>query len=721
MPRAITFEAEKSTIYKTQSTLRMISDSDPAMSPQKYGYSVINAIGGSFWNTGNDSITWEFEAPETGLYKLNLRLYQHYLDGLPVNRQIAIDGRVPFEEFLEFEFRDAKRWRSQTLCDSKGKPYLIYLEKGSHTLSMTVKLGEQTNGELQRTLEDASSALSELILSIRMIIGNDPDTLYDYKLHEKIPGLIDSLKSLESTMNDCTKLALTLSDERPMICNQFDQIASRLKVMINDPYVIPSNMSDLTSALSNFGTWTAGLANQPLSLDFIEFLPADAKADDFSASFFQRLMSAAVDFIQSFFKDYSNVCGMAGETEVKENISVWMGRGSTYAKELKTLVDEGFTPKHGIGVSVNILPTGQLNSGSVNALMLAISSGEAPDVCLGVSADSPGEFAIRKALKDLTAFPDYTQTISRFYPETLTPFTYEGGVYAFPETLTFQIFMYRTDIFSRLDLSVPNTWDELYGKMLPVLNQNKLQFYVFNTSNYNTYDMFLYQSGGDYYKEDYSESALDSPQAYLAMKEYCDLFTIRGMPESADLYNRMRTGEMPAGIGDYTAYLKLLTAAPELTGKWAVAQVPGKLQDDGNIDHTIGSCVSESCMIMEQSQNPDASWEFLKWWTETETQVRYARAIEGVYGRSARWPSSNKEAFASLNWKKADLKVMQESLSNMKSQPVVLGSYYTSRHVNNAWNRVVVSKTQSVRDSLEDAVKAINKELKRRKEQYENN
>ncbi len=715
---AIHFEAEQNTTDKTQSTLAMISDSDPAMTPQKYGYTVMNAMGGTYWNTANDSITWEFKVKKAGLYKLNLRLYQHYLDGLPIHRQIAIDGEVPFTEFLEYQIQDDKRWRNETLSDEDGNPYLLYLSEGTHTLTMTVKLGQSANGTLMKMLEDASASLSDLILDIRMIIGNNPDTLYDYRLEQKIPTLLEDLEGLIQAMEACTELALTLNDTRPMICNQFDQIASRLRAMADDPYTIPSNMEDLTTALTNFGTWIAGLANQPLAVDYIEFLAPEAEPVIRKATFFDQLASAWISFIKSFSKDYSSVGGMTENAEITEQLSVWIGRGSTYAKELKNLSDDSFTPETGINVSVHMLPAGQLNSGSVNALMLAVSSGDAPDVCLGVSAESPGEFAIRNALADLTQFPDYSDVTPRFYSEMLVPFTYQGKVYALPETMTFQVMMYRTDVFKKLGLAVPDTWEDVYSKMLPILNQNKLQFYVFTNTVYSTFDMFLYQHGGTYYNEEYTESALDSPEAYAAMKEYCDLFTTWGMPTAADLYNRMRTGEMPVGIGDYTVYLKLLTAAQELSGKWAIAPVPGLKKEDGTIDRSIGACVSESCMIMQQSDKKKEAWEFLKWWTDAEIQSRYARTIEGIYGRSARWPTATVEAFDSLSWRKGDLKVIKESLSHIKAQPIVLGSYYTTRHVTNAWNRVVVSKSQSVRDSLEDTVKAIDKELKRRREQY---
>ena len=49
--------------------------------------------------------------------------------------------------------------------------------------------------------------------------------------------------------------------------------------------------------------------------------------------------------------------------------------------------------------------------------------------------------------------------------------------------------------------------------------------------------------------------------------------------------------------------------------------------------------------------------------------------------------------------------------------PIVLGGYFTGRHIVNAWNRVVMSNVL-VRDSLEKAVKDINRELRQKQEEY---
>ncbi len=353
--------------------------------------------------------------------------------------------------------------------------------------------------------------------------------------------------------------------------------------------------------------------------------------------------------------------------------------------------------------------------------MLAIAGGAAPDVCLGVSSSSPGEFAIRNAVTDLRRFEDFDEAASRFYAESLVPFSYRGGTYALPETVNFKALFYRKDIVANLGISIPETWDDLLNKVLPVLNQNSMQFYLQSVSSIlsvaGMFEVFLYQNGGTYYNEEYTESALDSPEAFQAFQSFCDLFTVYGFDTTLNFLNRMKSGEVPMGIADFNMYMTLTVAAPELAGRWAIAEIPGTRRADGTIDRTTGGNSAECGIIMEQSDKKDAAWQFLKWWTSAESQSAYAADIEAKQGIAARWPSANIEAFGSLSWTKEERTVIEKSFSNMREVPVVVGSYFTSRHIGNAWNSTVVNGVE-LRTALEKGVKDINKELKRKQEQY---
>ena len=65
-------------------------------------------------------------------------------------------------------------------------------------------------------------------------------------------------------------------------------------------------------------------------------------------------------------------------------MDIWISRGTEWSEIIKQTADKEFTEQTGIAIRMNILPTAQLSAGSINALMLAISSGRAPDIAMGV-------------------------------------------------------------------------------------------------------------------------------------------------------------------------------------------------------------------------------------------------------------------------------------------------------------------------------------------------
>ena len=107
----INFQAELTAIEKNDPTLRRENDGDPFVVPASDINRKLNVMGGYRWRAGNQSITWEFEVPEDGLYKIGLYVKQQWNDGLPSYRQIAIDGDVPYKEFLDIYVE-----RKQEVC-----------------------------------------------------------------------------------------------------------------------------------------------------------------------------------------------------------------------------------------------------------------------------------------------------------------------------------------------------------------------------------------------------------------------------------------------------------------------------------------------------------------------------------------------------------------------------------------------------------------------------
>lgn len=48
------------------------------------------------------------------------------------------------------------------------------------------------------------------------------------------------------------------------------------------------------------------------------------------------------------------------------------------------------------------------------------------------------------------------------------------------------------------------------------------------------------------------------------------------------------------------------------------------------------------------SERQKKAWEFVKWWSSTETQAEFGQTIQITYGGEYIWPTANTKAFAQL-------------------------------------------------------------------------
>lgn len=704
------FEAEDMghAIWRTEAAAGVASDGDPDVTPVGVTSLKYNIFGGYTWRSAGQSACWEFTVEQAGYYKINLRTKQNFGGYLPVYRNIQIDGAVLFAELEAYRFGYSREWYSEVLGDENGD-FLFWLEEGSHTITMTPVLGDLA--AMYRDLEQALLELSTIVRRVVMITGQSPDPNYDYHIQSSIPNIAEDLTNVKTLVRACIDAATKAAGRNTVLGNQLESVEKQLSEMIKNVERIPRRLTDLNSAVTSLGDWLASLQESPLSLDYFEVAPPDTAIDFSHSTFFEKAWATLRNFVNSFFKDY-NALGNTG-TEAHTTINVWIGRGKDWAEILKNLSDSKFTTQSGIAVQMNIIPSGQLAStGSVNPLLLAISAGKAPDVALGVTSNVPVEYAIRNAVADLSGMDGFKTVTDGMLEQVMVPFEYNGGVYGLPETMYFRCMFYRKDIVEEYNIPLPDTWDQLYKETLPRVYENGMQLYIPAWM-----DMFLLQNGGTFYTADGKASALDTQEAYIAFEQYIETYTMYGAPTSANFFNRFRTGEMPIGVEGYGLYVQLLAAAPELSGRWGILPLPGVLQEDGTINRSTSGYVGEADIILEQSNNKKAAWEFLKWWLSSETQIEYGREVEGRLGAQARWATSNTTAFRSLPWNLDDLDIIVSSWDSVVETPVVPGSYFTGRHLTNAWNRCVINNMDP-RESLELCVKEINKELKRRQAQF---
>jgi ABC-type glycerol-3-phosphate transport system substrate-binding protein len=162
--------------------------------------------------------------------------------------------------------------------------------------------------------------------------------------------------------------------------------------------------------------------------------------------------------------------------------------------------------------------------------------------------------------------------------------------------------------------------------------------------------------------------------------------------------------------------MKLVTAAPELSGLWEIDLYPAIVSEDGTERrYTTGS--AQAAIMFANTDKPDESWEFMKWWMSTQTQVDFAEQLILNYGYEYLWNSANLEAFGYLPMPEEHKQVILEQWQWLQEPVKLPGSYMQEREISNAWNRIVFDGVNP-RVAIDNAVILINREITRKMEEF---
>lgn len=292
-------------------------------------------------------------------------------------------------------------------------------------------------------------------------------------------------------------------------------LVRQLNDMVEKPDTIARRLDDFKVNVGGLGTWMLTVREQPLTLDYLVISSPDVELPEASATIMETVQHETGALLASYTEDYDSIGNIA---ESEQSITVWITTGRDQAQVLKSLIDDMFTPQTNISVRLRLVPP--------NILLPATLAREGPDVAMQIGEEVPVNYAMRNAAADLSQFDDFEKVAGRFRESGLTPYQFDGGVYALPEQQIFPMLFYRKDILNELGLTPPETWEDVYN-MISVLQKHNLEFFLpiddpqaqeqTNMVPNATFSMLLYQNGGQFYANDQKSSALDSE---VSMKQF---------------------------------------------------------------------------------------------------------------------------------------------------------------------------------------------------------
>ena len=690
--------------------------------PQHSTKLLLNCIGSEKWQKAGQWVEYTVDIETAGLYQIVTRFRQNTVSGMYVSRRVYIDGEVPFEEANNCKFQYGSNWQVKPL-NNGAEEFQFYLEPGEHTIRFEVTLGEM--GDIVRDVTDVLDSINDDYLEILKLTGAVPDENRSYGFGRVMPHVVEDLVVQAIALEDVISRITSQSDIKGENASTLENIVRILKKMGTDEEEIAGNVTNLKSYVGTLGTWINTVSAQPVEIDYILVQPADTELPTAEAGFVDAFLHEIKQFFGSFFTDYSSIStGTDMKEDTSKYIEVWVSTGRDQAQIMRNLIDNKFMTQTGINADMKLVAGG--------TTLPSVLAGIGPDVSLEVGNSI--EFAIRSAVialnpegyidapdadEDTKAynakmreiFADFEEyTSERFNEAALIPLTLYGKTYGLPQSQSWNMLFYRTDILADLGLEVPKTWDDLMA-MVPVLQFNNMEIGM-----PNDYQMFLYQMGGELWADDGMRINLDSNKALDAFETMCNMFTQYSLPVSFDFANRFKTGEMPIAISGYLTYNSIVIFGTELAGLWDFGPIPGMMDEDGNINNVSLSSV-DALEILTGADDVASSWEFLKWYCDTEFQVEYANELVALLGEAGKSATANMQALAEMPWSSHEYEQLMAQMENLVAIPNYPGSYYAGRFIDFAFTDAYSSGLDPV-DSLLQNINNINKEISRKRTEF---
>ena len=719
-------EGEDSSRRSESSLYAKFDKASANTSPYSVTNTILNYTGGDVWKTAGQWIEWEFTVPEDGYYNIMVKARQNYSRGSVSCRSLYIDGTIPFEEAKEVSFAFGNDWNCLTLADENEVPYEFYLTKGTHTIRLEATLGGL--GRILSDLSDSSYRLNQMYRKILVYTGANPDKYRDYHIENVYPEIIEAMELETKRLYKIVDDTVAYTGQKNEHIATAQTVATQLERFTERPEKITTEFTTWKDNVTAIGTAILSMSEIKLDVDYLVVSGTNATVEKDDSNFFENMAHEVRAFIASFTVDYNAVGDVYEDGE--EVVTVWVTSGRDQGTILKTMIDDSFTPETGIKVNVEIV--------GADAVQNAVMAGRGPNVLISAQTNQPVDYALRGAAEPITQFADYEEVLAPYSPSSYRQFILGDDIYGVPETQTFCMMFYRTDVLEELGLTPPNTWKELI-EMLPTIQGKSLTVAIpsasgsstsatssiavaSSASDLNMYFALLFQKGGDLYNETDTNTIIDSEAGVEAFEEYARYFTDYGIPEIYDFVSRFRSGEMPIGIVPYSTYNTLVVSAPEIRGLWEFTQIPGTERVDENgetyIDRSVFIAGSATMMIKTEEESlKQKAWEFMKWWADADTQVRYGREMEALLGSSARYATANRDAFVKLSWSAKDIKELQAQWEWAKGIKEIPGGYYTGRHVTNALRKVTTTKDDP-RETIIDYVRQINEEIAKKRKEF---
>lgn len=221
----------------------------------------------------------------------------------------------------------------------------------------------------------------------------------------------------------------------------------------------------------------------------------------------------------------------------------------------------------------------------------------------------------------------------------------DGKIYGIPYLVEGEIIFVNTEMFAKLGLEqYPETLDELLAYCEKAYNPAENQYGIALRGEGNQavtqFSGFLYAHGGDFIDYDTMTATMNTPEALEALEYYAELlkFGPEGITSAnlSDSQNYYKQGLTLFRIDAYSQ--NPITVDPEQSLVWDKTDYA--MFPSGKNGVTPYNITAWAWAISSTSKNQGAAWEFIRWVSGKEQDIR--AALDGGFGaRTSTWADTD--------------------------------------------------------------------------------
>ncbi|MBB6731293.1 ABC transporter substrate-binding protein [Cohnella sp. CBP 2801] len=320
----------------------------------------------------------------------------------------------------------------------------------------------------------------------------------------------------------------------------------------------------------------------------------------------------------------------------KVTLSFWYGWTGPEGEAIEKLIKQ-FNDSH-----PNITVKG-LSQSDYQKQLTAITGGNPPDIAsqFGQNVAAWGTKGAMIPLDDYIAKDNVD--LNDFIPGALVSSQYDGHTYALPIAMHFTMLFYNKKMLADAGYSAPPaTMTELkeYAEKLSVVQKDGRLEVLGLWPGIDSYT-FSQVYGGKFWDPDTKQVTPDDPgfkQAVQFSKDLWDKYGSENLDRFSASLGKYQSAQNPFFSGKYAMTIDgewlptfIKQFAPSLD--YGIAPIPysedhPELKNAGNINTSV-------LYIPKGAKHPDASWEFIKWFTDKQQLVQFTAALGNLPTRAS--------------------------------------------------------------------------------------